>query len=75
MDEDERRRFDKHMDYARSGWGMIASIRREGREKRRQEVWEIAAMLKQRGWSSDQIMEMTGISPDKIFWCIARIDP
>nr|VFJ52431.1 MAG: hypothetical protein BECKFW1821A_GA0114235_103616 [Candidatus Kentron sp. FW] len=30
MDEDERRRFDKHMDYMRSEWGMIASARQGG---------------------------------------------
>ncbi|VFM96420.1 MAG: conserved hypothetical protein (putative transposase or invertase) [Candidatus Kentron sp. G] len=37
MDENERRRFDKHMDTVRSEWGMIASARLEGREEGREE--------------------------------------
>ena len=111
MDEDERRRFDKHMDYMRSEWGMIASARQEGRKEGRQEgreegrqegreegrqegreegrqegreegmqkgmqkgiqkgvhqkAHEIAAMLRQKGWSAEQIAEVTGISTDEI---------
>jgi len=33
LDERERRRFDKHMDYARSEWGMIEDARQEGLEE------------------------------------------
>nr|VFK44230.1 MAG: conserved hypothetical protein (putative transposase or invertase) [Candidatus Kentron sp. SD] len=44
MDEVERRRFDKHVDYARSEWGMIDHARREGREEGREE--ERARLLK-----------------------------
>jgi len=36
LDERERRRFDKHIDYVRSEWGMIEHSRRE-REDARQE--------------------------------------
>ena len=37
MDEKERRRFDRHVDYARSDWGMIEHAREEGREEGRDE--------------------------------------
>jgi len=33
MDEGERRRFDKHIDYARSEWGMIEDARQDGLEE------------------------------------------
>jgi len=33
LDERERRRFDKHMDYARSEWGTIEDARQEGLEE------------------------------------------
>ena len=33
MDENERRRFDRHVDYARSEWGMIAYAREKGLEE------------------------------------------
>jgi len=32
MDERERRRFDKHIDYVRSEWGMIEDARQDGLE-------------------------------------------
>ena len=75
MDEDERRRFDKHIDYARSEWGMIASARQEGREEgiqkgiqkgAHQKAREIATMLKQEGWSPARIAEVTGIPPTEL---------
>nr|VFJ63513.1 MAG: conserved hypothetical protein (putative transposase or invertase) [Candidatus Kentron sp. FW] len=75
MDELERRRFDKHIDYARSEWGMIASARQEGREEgieegrkegRKEGRMEIAKMLKKKGWSLEQIAEVTGMSPSEL---------
>ena len=41
MDEKERRRFDRHVDYARSEWGMIAYAREKGREEGREEERKI----------------------------------
>nr|VFJ92499.1 MAG: conserved hypothetical protein (putative transposase or invertase) [Candidatus Kentron sp. H]VFJ93402.1 MAG: conserved hypothetical protein (putative transposase or invertase) [Candidatus Kentron sp. H]VFK00207.1 MAG: conserved hypothetical protein (putative transposase or invertase) [Candidatus Kentron sp. H] len=68
MDEKERRRFDKYIDYARSTWGMIEHARQEGREEGieqgiHQKATEIARLLEQKGWSSAQISEVTGIEP------------
>jgi len=37
MDEQERRRFDKHIDYVRSEWGTIEDARQEGLAKGREE--------------------------------------
>nr|VFJ77259.1 MAG: hypothetical protein BECKFW1821C_GA0114237_11195 [Candidatus Kentron sp. FW] len=64
-----------HMDYAGSEWGMIASARQKGREEGREEGrqerrkegreegrMEIAESLKKRGWSSEQIAEVMGMS-------------
>ncbi|VFN00871.1 MAG: conserved hypothetical protein (putative transposase or invertase), partial [Candidatus Kentron sp. G] len=33
MDENERRRFDRHVDHARSEWGMIAYAREKGHKE------------------------------------------
>jgi len=40
MDEQERRRFDKHIDYVRSEWGTIEDARQEGLAKGREEGLE-----------------------------------
>nr|VFK10277.1 MAG: conserved hypothetical protein (putative transposase or invertase) [Candidatus Kentron sp. LPFa] len=70
MDEGERRRFDRHMDYARSEWGMIEHARWEGREEghregreqgSRQKAREIALALQRKGLSPAQISDLTGI--------------
>ena len=71
MDENERRRFDRHVDYARSEWGMIAYAREKGREEgmkqgAHQKAMEIALALKQKGFSLAQISDATGIPPSEL---------
>nr|VFK41929.1 MAG: conserved hypothetical protein (putative transposase or invertase) [Candidatus Kentron sp. TC] len=63
MDETERRGFDRHMDYARSEWG-IEHARWEGIEQgERRKAMEIALALRQKGCSPAQIAETTGDLP------------
>nr|VFK13162.1 MAG: conserved hypothetical protein (putative transposase or invertase) [Candidatus Kentron sp. LPFa]VFK29264.1 MAG: conserved hypothetical protein (putative transposase or invertase) [Candidatus Kentron sp. LPFa] len=63
MDERERRRFDRHVDYARSEWGMIDHARREGREEERK---RLVSALHGNGVAMEVIAVSVGLSEQAI---------
>nr|VFK10980.1 MAG: conserved hypothetical protein (putative transposase or invertase) [Candidatus Kentron sp. LPFa] len=63
MDEGERRRFDKHVDYARSEWGVIDHARREGREEERE---RLVRALHGNGVAMEVIAVSVGLSEQEI---------
>nr|VFK06474.1 MAG: conserved hypothetical protein (putative transposase or invertase) [Candidatus Kentron sp. LPFa]VFK22899.1 MAG: conserved hypothetical protein (putative transposase or invertase) [Candidatus Kentron sp. LPFa] len=67
MDEGERRRFDRHVDYARSEWGVIDHARREGREEGREEERErLVRALHGNGVAMEAIAVSVGLSEQEI---------
>ena len=67
MDEGERRRFDRHVDYARSEWGIIDHARREGREEGREEERErLVRALHGNGVAMEVIAVSVGLSEQEI---------
>ncbi|MBT8419576.1 MAG: Rpn family recombination-promoting nuclease/putative transposase [Gammaproteobacteria bacterium] len=68
MDENERRRFDRHIDHIRSEWGMIEDARQEGLEKGREEERKILVRsLYESGLAIDFIAGSTGLSEKWIY--------